>query len=214
MLPSQGLLRLAVRDLTRSFESNRGARELRSGHWQARVSSSLVRGHGLGCPTVPGSMRSRDPRYAACDGAHGAGAGCAPRAGTFKARHAPLGYQYPIWGRAAWGAGYAQRTAVERGYSLFKEPGRGGDGADPLPAAGAGEPDPAVGAGVDRPQPAPAAGGAAGGGAAAHPAAPAGPAGPGRLTPSAPHRCPAPWEDAARPRAGGSPSPGPRAPIR
>ena len=122
MLPSQGLLRLAVRDLTRSFESNRGARELRSGHWQARVSSSLVRGHGLGCPTVPGSMRSRDPRYAACDGAHGAGAGCAPRAGTFKARHAPLGYQYPIWGRAAWGAGYAQRTAVERGYSLFKNP--------------------------------------------------------------------------------------------
>jgi hypothetical protein len=87
---------------------------------KARVVSPLFRGRNLGCPKVPGSMRSRDPKLAVCDGNHGEDEACCIKTGTFKAEYAPMGYQYPIWGTKEWRQQYARRSGVERSYNLFK----------------------------------------------------------------------------------------------
>jgi hypothetical protein len=71
----------------------------------------------LGCPKVPGSMRSRDLKLVACDGNHGDDEACCLKTATFKAAYATLSYQYPIFGTKVWEKTYAKRSNVERGYS-------------------------------------------------------------------------------------------------
>ncbi|HUY57523.1 MAG TPA: transposase [Candidatus Micrarchaeaceae archaeon] len=76
----------------------------------------------LGCPKVPGSMRSRDLTLIPCSGDHGLDEGCCIKTATFKAAFAPQSFQTPIWGTPEWEAKYAKRTNVERGYSTVKNP--------------------------------------------------------------------------------------------
>lgn len=76
----------------------------------------------LGCPKVPGSMRSRDKTLIPCPGDHGLDEACCLKTATFKAAFAPQSYQTPIWGTPDWEAKYAKRTNVERGYSTIKNP--------------------------------------------------------------------------------------------
>ncbi|HVC39076.1 MAG TPA: hypothetical protein VNH20_03750 [Candidatus Dormibacteraeota bacterium] len=94
---------------------------------QTRVMSPLARRTKkpqgrLGCPRVPGSMRSRDRTLVACAGEHGDDEACCLKTATFKAAYAPLTHQYPIWGTKDWETAYAKRSNVERGYSTFKNP--------------------------------------------------------------------------------------------
>ena len=92
---------------------------------QVRLSSPVLRRkakNALGCPRVPGSMRRRDPRLAACDGNHGDHEACCIKAVTLKAKEVPTIFQFPFWGTPEWEEKYKQRTNVERGYSSFKNP--------------------------------------------------------------------------------------------
>ena len=88
----------------------------------ARVESPLFRNRRLGCPLVPGSMRKHDPKLIACSGKHRSDQACCIKSATFKAKFAPLAYQYPIWGTPGWEKKYAKRTNVERGFSTLKNP--------------------------------------------------------------------------------------------
>ena len=92
---------------------------------QVRLSSPVLRRkrtNALGCPKVPGSMRRRDPRLAACDGNHGDDEACCIKTATLKAEELPSIFQYPFWGTPEWEEKYAKRTNVERGFSTFKNP--------------------------------------------------------------------------------------------
>jgi hypothetical protein len=92
---------------------------------QVRLSSPVLRRkrtNALGCRKVPGSMRRRDPRLAACDGNHGDDEACCIKTATLKAEELPSIFQYPFWGTPEWEEKYAKRTNVERGFSTFKNP--------------------------------------------------------------------------------------------
>lgn len=65
-------------------------------------------------------MERRDKRLAVCEGNHGLDEACCIRTATFKAKYAPMAYQFPLWKSEDWTKLYNRRTAIENSYSIFK----------------------------------------------------------------------------------------------
>ena len=84
------------------------------------MTSPGFRDRPLGCPKVPGSMRRRDPVPAVCSAEPGDDETCCIKSATAKAAYSSPDYQFPIWGSWEWTQQYIKRSAVERGYSMFK----------------------------------------------------------------------------------------------
>lgn len=78
----------------------------------------------VGChhPDLRHTMRTRDPGLATCPGEHGADEACALSTLVWGAERAPMSWQVPQRGSHQWRAKYKERSSVERGYSLVKNP--------------------------------------------------------------------------------------------
>lgn len=84
----------------------------------------LYRPKSVGCrhPDMRHTMRTRDLGLTTCPGEHGPDEACALSTLVWEAGRAPTSWQVPQRGSRKWRAKYAERSSVERGYSLVKNP--------------------------------------------------------------------------------------------
>ena len=84
----------------------------------------LYQPSGVGCrhSALRATMRLRDVALATCPGKHAPEEACGLKTIVWDASRSPITWQNPPWGSRKWQREYAKRSAVERGYSLLKNP--------------------------------------------------------------------------------------------
>lgn len=84
----------------------------------------LARPRHVGCrhPRLHHTMRFHDPSLRACPGHHASDEACGLTTVVWEAHRAPSTWQLHARGSAKWRALYAERSAVERSYSLLQNP--------------------------------------------------------------------------------------------